>query len=173
LTAERIDYWLFGGWAVDFYAGRMTREHADVDIAIWLRDFERIARLLVADGWRHAPEEDEDGGTGYERGGVRLELTFLVRDDGGRVSVPLRSGPVRWSDDALGHAVGELEGVRASLIELDLLRRGKSRPREDPADAAKDRADSATLSRLGSAPSGNAVELLGREHQGRGRTRPQ
>jgi hypothetical protein len=103
----------------------------------------------VADGWRHAPEEDEDGGTGYESGGVRLELTFLVRDDDGHVCVPLRSGAVRWSDDAFGETLGELEGVRASLIELDLLKRGKSRPREDPDDAAKDRADSATLSRLG------------------------
>jgi hypothetical protein len=79
---------------------------------------------------------------------VRLELTFLLRDHEGHVCVPLRSGAVRWSDDAFGETVGELEGVRASLIELDLLRRGKSRLREDAADAAKDRADSATLSRL-------------------------
>jgi hypothetical protein len=56
-----------------------------VDIAVWLQEHERIAELLAADGWKHAPEEDEDGGTGYERGGVRLELTFLVRDDEGHV----------------------------------------------------------------------------------------
>jgi hypothetical protein len=104
--------------------------------------------LLAADGWRHAPEPDEDGGTGYERDGVRLELTFLVHDDDGHVCVPLRNGLVRWSDDAFGEAAGELEGVHASLIELEALRRGKLRERDDPADAAKDRADSAILSRL-------------------------
>src|SRR5919107_952320 len=43
LDAAGIDYWLFGGWAVDFYAGSVTRTHDDVDIAIWLRDLQEIA----------------------------------------------------------------------------------------------------------------------------------
>src|SRR6266700_3678245 len=47
LSAHEIEYWLFGGWAVDFYAGRITREHDDVDIAVWLNDHERIAELLA------------------------------------------------------------------------------------------------------------------------------
>src|SRR5207244_9893525 len=79
----RIAYWLFGGWAVDFHAGSVTRAHDDVDVAVWLEDLPRITALLEADGWRHAPSEDEDGGTGYERGAVRLELTFLVRNSEG------------------------------------------------------------------------------------------
>jgi hypothetical protein len=32
---DGIEYWLFGGWAVDFHAGAVTRPHADLDIAIW------------------------------------------------------------------------------------------------------------------------------------------
>ena len=79
LTRNGIEYWLFGGWAVDFYAGTVTRPHDDVDVAVWLADQERIAALLTREGWAHAPEPGEDGGTGYERQGVRLELTFLVR----------------------------------------------------------------------------------------------
>lgn len=148
LAAEGIEYWLFGGWAVDFYAGEVTRQHGDVDIAVWLNDHERIAELLAADGWKHAPEEDEDGGTGYERGGVRLEVTFLVRGEDGQVSVPLSAGPGRWSDQSLRSHVGELEGVTARLFALDALLLGKSRPRDDPADGAKDRADFDRLSRL-------------------------
>lgn len=50
LEARTIGYWLFGGWAVDFYAGSVTRAHDDIDIAIWLEDFERIAGLLQSDG---------------------------------------------------------------------------------------------------------------------------
>jgi hypothetical protein len=69
LEAAGLPYWLFGGWAVDFYAGGATREHFDVDIAVWLDDVPQIRRLLEADGWLHAPEPDEDGGTGFERGG--------------------------------------------------------------------------------------------------------
>jgi Aminoglycoside-2''-adenylyltransferase len=148
LTLAGIDYWLFGGWAVDFYAGEITRMHDDVDFAIWLEDHARIAELLAASGWKHAPYADEDGGTGYERDGVRIELTFLIGDEAGEVFIPLRSGPVRWVEAELGNETGELNGVRARLIPLAELKSGKSRAREDAADAIKDRADFATLSRL-------------------------
>jgi hypothetical protein len=145
LEGAGIEYWLFGGWAVDFYAGSVTRAHDDVDIAVWLEDLPRIAELLEADGWRHAPEEGEDGGTGYEREGVRLELTYLVRD-GDEVFTPLREGRGTWSPGAFGSDERELDGVRARLIALEALRRGKSKPRDDPAEAAKDRADFERLS---------------------------
>jgi hypothetical protein len=29
-----IEHWLFGGWAVDFYLGEITRTHDDLDLAI-------------------------------------------------------------------------------------------------------------------------------------------
>jgi predicted nucleotidyltransferase len=146
LEEAGIEYWLFGGWAVDFHVGSVTRPHDDVDLAVWLADVPRIADLLEADGWRHAPDEDEDGGTGYERDGVRLELTYLVRE-GDAVFTPLREGRGTWSEEALGSDVAELEGVRARLVALEALRRGKSQPRDDPADAAKDRADFERLTR--------------------------
>jgi Aminoglycoside-2''-adenylyltransferase len=144
-----IAYWLFGGWAVDFYVGSVTRAHDDLDFAVWLVDLPRIGQLLEDDGWRHAPLEDEDGGTGYERA-VRLELTYLVRDGDGSVFTPLRQGRAQWSEDALANDVGELRGVRARLVGLAYLIHGKSTPRDDPEDAAKDRADFRRLSGLGS-----------------------
>src|SRR5439155_10690390 len=96
LERHGIEYWLFGGWAVDLHAGSVTRVHDDVEIAVWLEDHERIAALLVADGWKHAPEEDEEGYTGYERGTVRLEVAFLARDENGQVYTPLREGRATW-----------------------------------------------------------------------------
>lgn len=79
LDRHRIEYWLFGGWAVDFHAGTVTRPHDDIDLAVWLEDVGRIAALLVSEGWTHAPEEGEDGYTGYARGAVRLELACCAR----------------------------------------------------------------------------------------------
>ncbi|MBD0329575.1 MAG: nucleotidyltransferase family protein [Thermoleophilia bacterium] len=148
LDAARIDHWLFGGWAVDFYAGELTRPHDDVDLAVWLADAPRIAELLARGGWRHAPEEGEDGGTGYERDGVRLELTFLVRGDDGAVAIPLRSGPAVWPEGTFADDSRELAGVRAPLIAFGVLADGKAAGRDDPDEAAKDRADFAVLSRL-------------------------
>ena len=149
LEEAGIPYWLFGGWAVDFYVGSVTRRHDDLDIAVWLGDLPRIAELLQEDGWRHAPLDDEDGGTGYERGAVRLEFTYLVRDGDGRVFTPLRHGRAAWSEEALADDVGELRGARSRLVGLASLRHGKSSPRDDPEEAAKDRADFRQLSRLG------------------------
>jgi hypothetical protein len=148
LEGAGIAYWLFGGWAVDFYAGSVTRAHDDLDLAVWLADIPRIAELLQDDGWRHAPFDDEDGGTGYERGAVRLELTYLVRDGDGRIFTPLRAGRAAWSEEALAKDAGELLGVRSRLIGLASLVRGKSSPRDDPEEAVKDRADFRQLSRL-------------------------
>lgn len=148
LSRAAIPYWLFGGWAVDFYAGVVTRVHDDVDIAVWHEDLPRLAALLEEDGWTHAPEPDEDGGTGYERAGVRLELTFLAPRDDGRVVTRLRHAEAAWPEGAFGDDTRELDGVTAHVIGLSALAEGKASPRDDPADAAKDRADSETLSKL-------------------------
>ena len=145
LAAHEIDGWLFGGWAVDFHAGRVSRTHDDLDLAVWAEDHDRIARLLVADGWTHAPDDGEDGYTGYERGGVRLELAFLDRGEDGEIYTPLEDGRGSWPDDAFGDDVAELEGVRARVIGVGALRADKSEAHEDPRVAAKDRADLAAL----------------------------
>jgi hypothetical protein len=71
-----------------------------------------------------------------------------VPGDGGEVFIPLRAGAVLWSDEPLSSDVAELSGTRARLLGLAELKRGKARPRDDPVEAAKDRADFATLSEL-------------------------
>jgi hypothetical protein len=141
LEAAGVEYWLFGGWAVDFHVGSITRAHDDVDIAVWSSDVGRIADLLEADGWRHVPSEDDNGGTGFERGTVRLELTYLVREADGTVVIPLRDGHARWPSDATEFDALELVETGARVLPLTSLMKTKSPPREDPDDAPKDRAD--------------------------------
>ena len=148
LDRAGIEYWLFGGWAVDFYVGSITRAHDDVDIAVWSEDLPAIDQILEQDNWRHAPDEDADGGTQYERGPVCLGLTFLVRDESGEVFIPFKSGRVPWTAELFGDDVRELLGVRARLVSLEPLMLGKSFPRGDPEDEAKDLADFTVLSKL-------------------------
>jgi hypothetical protein len=140
-----IEYWLFGGWAVDFHAGGVTRPHDDVDLAVWAVDHERIAALLAASGWGHAPEPHEDGGTGYERDGVRVELTFLVRDADRRVCIRLDAGDFQFAGGAFGSEVLELGAVRCRVVERKALVAMKSGRRGEPDDEAKDAIDLAKL----------------------------
>lgn len=145
LQDDGIPYWLFGGWAVDFHAGSVTRAHSDIDIAVWLDDHGRLAELLKGQAWVHTPEAGEDGYTSYERGTVRLEVAFLTRDVSGRVYTPLQDGRAEWPDETFGNDVLQLLGVRARVIRLGALIADKSVIRDDPSTTAKDRADLSSL----------------------------
>ena len=148
LDQKAIDYWLFGGWAVDFWVGRVTREHDDVDIAAWRTDYDAIATALQAAGWRHTPVPDEVVGTRYQWGTAQVEFTFMTTDSDGRVLIPLRDHPVVWSAEPLGQQRLELGGANSRIIPLALLKAGKSSPREGSAEAAKDRSDAQALNDL-------------------------
>jgi hypothetical protein len=132
-----IEHWVFGGWAVDFHLGHVSREHGDLDLAIWLDDMPRIEPLLASGGWGDLHDPDVDGGRAFGRDGVRLELTYLYRGDDGEVYTPLLDGTRgRWPAESLADEVGEIEGVRCRLISLRSLVWMKERSRND-----KDRAD--------------------------------
>jgi hypothetical protein len=148
LGEQGLEYWLFGGWAVDFHAGRVTRDHEDVDLAVWQSDVDRVRGLLEAHGWTHAPEPGEEGYTGYERGGVRVELTFLARDGAGAIYTPLTDGRGDWPHGSFGKDTAQLDGVQARVVALASLIEDKSGPRDDPATAEKDQADVALLTSL-------------------------
>jgi hypothetical protein len=145
LGAAGIDYWLFGGWAVDFWVGRVTRAHDDVDAAAWRRDRDAIDAALAAGGWRHAPVDDERVAAGYTWRSTKLELTFVQRREDGRVVIPFHERDVVWTTEPFGDERRTLDGVRARVIPLEVLRRGKQQPRDPPDEAAKDLADYAAL----------------------------
>ena len=145
LAQRGIPYWLFGGWAVDFHAGRLTREHADIDIAVWRTDASALTLILRDRGWRHSPEPGEDGYTAYQRDGVRLEVAFLAHDDAGLVYTPLRNGRGEWPAESFGDAVAALLGVRAHVVSRASLIEDKATTHADAVTTAKDRADLAVL----------------------------
>lgn len=147
LASQDVDYWLFGGWAVDFHAGRITRAHGDIDIAVWSDDSKRLARLLRQRAWVHRPGVGEDGYTCYERDGLQLEIAFLARDEEGNIYTPLRDGRGEWPADSFGDEVAQLLGVRVRVVGRESLIADKSIIRSDAVIAAKDRADLASLMR--------------------------
>jgi len=62
LNRQRTDYWIFGGWAVDLHLGRVTRDHADIDVAVWDADFAEFGVTATAAGWQ---EIEPSGTRGY------------------------------------------------------------------------------------------------------------
>jgi hypothetical protein len=146
LGARGLEYWLFGGWAVDFHAGAVSRAHDDLDVAVWTADRARVAEALESDGWRVEADESADGYVVYARGPVRLEVAFLARGSGGEVYTPLGDGGrAPWPEGAFGDDLLELGAVRARAIGRAALLAEKSEVRDDPVVATKDRADVETL----------------------------
>ena len=143
-----IEHWLFGGWAVDFWVGEVTRPHDDIDVAAWRHDYDGIRSALIAAGWEHTPTAEDLVGTRYRKGIAEVEFSFVEASDGGSVVVPLPTGPVTWSSEPFGDVRAHLRGVTCRTIPLAVLAEGKSRPREGAAEGAKDRADFEALSRL-------------------------
>ncbi len=64
---------LCGGWAVDAWLGRVTRDHDDVDIAVFQDDLDALFEHL--DGWLLiAHDPNVDGGTSELWDGRHLDL---------------------------------------------------------------------------------------------------
>ena len=150
--ARQVWHLLFGGWAVDFHVGRITRAHGDVDLAVKMADLGPISQLLAVHGWKHVPSEDDDGGTGFVRNAVRLELTFLEPDADGSMFIPLRAGRATWLTDDGAAEVMDLDGTRCRVLPLTVLSAMKGSPRSDPEDAEKDRADYHVLTQVACSP---------------------
>ncbi len=146
LRRAGVDYWVFGGWAVDLHAGRVTRAHSDVDVAIWRHDLPEVHALLAGAGWTHTPDPDEDGWTAYSREEVRLELAVLARADDGTVFTPASAGPGAWPEGSFGADVAGWGALRARVVGRASLVEDKSSARSDAVAAGKDRADVAVLS---------------------------
>ena len=144
LRTAGIEYWLFGGWAVDFWVGRVTRGHDDIDAAAWRRDYDEIRAALLNAGWRHTPAADEVVGTRYTWRSSEVEFTFVEARDGAIV-IPIPEHEIVWTEEPFGEAERSLSGVQARVIPLELLRAGKQQAREASAEAAKDIADLVAL----------------------------
>jgi hypothetical protein len=71
-----------------------------------------------------------------------------VHDERGAACIPLGSGLLPWPAAALAPETAELNGVRARVMPLDPLARGKQQARDDPADAAKDAVDADVLAQV-------------------------
>ena len=151
LDGAGVEYWLFGGWAVDVWVGRRTRDHDDIDVLVWRADEAAIDEALSAAGWRHAPTEEDVVGTNYVRDGLEVQLTYAVRerDDGAegadRMVVPVPDQPLVLSEGPLGFAVRESAGAQVRVLPLQMMVALKTVPRPDESGGAKDRADLSAL----------------------------
>jgi Aminoglycoside-2''-adenylyltransferase len=118
LGEANIRFWLRGGWALDFHLGRLTRQHADIDLVTWLCHRERLTHLLTSRGFSEV--------AGYPKPQLVIEkcaeeASFLfIGRHGGHIVVPAyEAWPFR--PGAFPAAPRTLDGVSARIVSPEQL----------------------------------------------------
>jgi Aminoglycoside-2''-adenylyltransferase len=115
LRRAGVDHWLGGGWAIDFHAGRISREHCDVDLVVAVRQRDVLARVLTGVGFAPRASDVPDAVQIFVRGDVSVEVTFIVEGPDGTVVTP---GYEDWPWLAGAFDGGEVEfgGLRIHAV---------------------------------------------------------
>lgn len=119
LDAARIDWWLYGGWAMDFHAGRVTRDHADIELFVWQADVERVGDALTRAGFiaiRGGAYPDE--AQPFVKEGQEIGAWFLIRDPDSRVVTPGRWSDWPWPPGAFDNPRARIDDVVAPVMSV-------------------------------------------------------
>jgi hypothetical protein len=122
LSEARVAWWLFGGWAMDFRAGRVTREHSDIEAFVWKSDAGSVRAALERRGFFAPPGGlyPEEAMT-FLKDRYEVGFWYLVRDDAGRIVTPGRWADWPWIAGAFDAPPGTLDGVTAPVISVEAL----------------------------------------------------
>ena len=131
LGDAEVDFWLRGGWALDFHLGEVTREHDDVDLVAWLADGERIRALLEPHGYVHAPEPNDrpELGLRLRKDGEEVAFVFVERTEAGAlVTRGYEKWP--WPGTMLDESPRTLQGRTCRVLTAHALLDEKEAHRE-------------------------------------------
>ncbi|MFC0597711.1 nucleotidyltransferase domain-containing protein [Streptomyces palmae] len=144
-----IGLWLRGGWAMDFFLGEVTRDHADIDWFTWSDTAETLAGALLGHGYAPVPGPPPELQLDFAKDGLDSSFTLLTGDAAGQVLVA--GGPwagTAWPEGMLDGAPGRIGTLRCAIVnprvQIEIKR---MMPVWDPAlpRRAKDAADIARL----------------------------
>lgn len=114
-----IDVWLRGGWAMDFYLQKITRDHLDVDWFVWADAMPGLVAELLTRGWTDLAQHPTDQQRDITRGEAEMGFAPLISTPDGCPAVG--GGPwrgERYPQQMLSAAVdGHLDGVRCRVID--------------------------------------------------------
>ena len=113
LDAAGIPWWLFGGWAMDFHAHEVTRDHEDIELFVRTEDGARVRETFTRAGFAAPPGLHPDEGQPFVKDGQEVGAWFIARDAAGRMVTPGRWSNWPWPD-------GAFDGSRALLGDLEV-----------------------------------------------------
>ena len=99
-SSHGIEFWLRGGWALDFLLGRETRPHVDVDVVVW-GEHRQSPRPLLEDLDYVFVDRGFRAQMDFTCQDVKLSVILLERQPNGDLT-PQHCPELVWLPDALG-----------------------------------------------------------------------
>lgn len=102
---------------MDFFLGRVTRPHRDVDWFAWSRDGDRLAAALTNQSYELLAEPPHDQQLDFVRGELDLSFALIDQDQFGHVIVA--GGPwagQQWPDGMLDWPPGRIGDLQCRII---------------------------------------------------------
>ncbi|WP_249266981.1 hypothetical protein [Paenibacillus sp. HGF7] len=112
------DFWLRGGWAIDFLLGKITRPHEDLDLVTWVQYRESLERALIESGFERMPVSDRQ--TDFRKSNVDIQFLYVTRSSEGNIILNGLPEWV-WRADSLPLKQFNLNGISASVISPNQL----------------------------------------------------
>ena len=148
LQSANVPHWLFGGWAVDFLVGEITRPHDDVDFVIWARDAQVVRRMLAQHRYTESVTHSSTDTTIFYKQEQRLEIVFIDRNQAGQIVTPGVWADWPWLAGTFEEAPARLGDLMCPVTSAASLLETKERYAQHPAGEPLREKDVADIERL-------------------------
>ncbi|MFJ8064642.1 nucleotidyltransferase domain-containing protein [Psychrobacillus sp. NPDC096426] len=112
-----IEFWLRGGWAIDFLLGKITRSHDDIDLVTWIQNRERLEDALAEAGYEHLSvrKQFRNRQTDFHKNNVEVTFSYITYSDKGQL---IMNGLPEWiwRTDSLLSPSFMLHGISANVL---------------------------------------------------------
>ena len=112
-----IEFWLRGGWAIDFILGKITRSHDDIDLITWIQNRVSLEDELLKAGYEKTPvkEEFRDRQSDFSKDSVEITLGYISRSYDGNLTMNGLPEWI-WRKDSLLPNPYTLNGISAQAL---------------------------------------------------------
>lgn len=112
-----VEFWLRGGWAIDFLLGKITRPHDDIDLVTWIKNWEQLENELVKAGYEKTfvKEKFRDRQSDFRKGNVEITFCYIFLSDDGKL---MMNGLPEWiwKPESLLPQTFILNGISAHIL---------------------------------------------------------
>jgi hypothetical protein len=119
-AAIQVRWWLFGGWAVDFHLGSVSRTHGDIEFYVWSVDAERVSRAFLDTGFAPQKIPYPEEAIEFTKDGQLICAVLLV-DTAEGIVIPGRWTDWPWPCDAFDGPPGRIGRLAVPVVSVEAL----------------------------------------------------